>query len=222
MLWSADQHLDAAIEPIAALAPALMVRGSNEMSGWCYELRDELADNLAVQSTATLHALICRGDLPETRRLIERVGIMTGGDLSAVLFAMGYVAYLEGDFAAAIEALERFDAHRRSTGSPVEQFDAAVAPRHDARCRRVSTSATEPPCWSTQPQRCDGRPASPSPTTPTGWPRSPQTRFTASRPMTGQSRLRSMPGTARWKRTHGATASRSRPGSCRLPNSLVS
>jgi hypothetical protein len=126
LLWSADQHFDAAIEPVAALAPMLMARGSNEMSGWSYELRDELADNLAVQSTATLHALIARGDLPETRRLIERVGIMTDGDLSVVLFAMGYVAYLEGDFAAAISALERFDAHSRVAGGPAERFRAQL------------------------------------------------------------------------------------------------
>jgi hypothetical protein len=126
LVWSADQHVDAVIEPIAALAPVLMGRGANEMSGWCFDLRDELADNLAVQSTATLHALSSRGDLPETRRLIERVRIMTDGDLSAVLFSMGYLAYLEGDFAAAIEALERFEANSRATGGPAQQFTAAL------------------------------------------------------------------------------------------------
>ena len=61
LVWSADQHFDAAIEPIAALAPVLMMRGSHEMSGWCYDLRDDLAENLAVQSTAALHALSWSG-----------------------------------------------------------------------------------------------------------------------------------------------------------------
>ena len=48
--WAVDQHLDDVIDAIAALAPVMAVRGSYEMGGWCYDLRDDLPDRPQVQA----------------------------------------------------------------------------------------------------------------------------------------------------------------------------
>ena len=39
---------------------------------------------------------------------------------------MAYVAYIEGEFAAAIDALERLDAHSKVSGTPAERFTAPL------------------------------------------------------------------------------------------------
>ena len=115
--WAVDQHLDDVIDAIAPLAGLMSVRGSYEMSGWFYELRDDLHDRVPVQEAAIGHALNSKGDLAEARRLCHRLLEMTGDSSSAAWSQLGFVEFFESHFDRAV------DCHRRAYAISEQQTD---------------------------------------------------------------------------------------------------
>ena len=115
--WAVDQHLDDVIDAIAPLAGLMALRGSYEMSGWFYELRDDLHDRVPVQETAIGHALNSEGDLAEARRLCQRLLEMTGDTSHAAWSQLGLVEFFESHFDRAV------DCHRRAYAISEQQTD---------------------------------------------------------------------------------------------------
>ena len=68
--WAVDRHLDDVIDGIAALAVPMVMRGFYEMTGWFYDLRDDLPDQPSVQAAAMqLRVVTAKATYAEARRL---------------------------------------------------------------------------------------------------------------------------------------------------------
>lgn len=115
--WAVDQHLGDVIDAVAKLAALMPVRGVYEMSGWFYELRNDLHDRVPVQEAAIEHALNSKGDLAETRRLCRRLLEMTGDNSSRAWVNLGFVEFYGNNFDRAV------DCHMRAYAICDQQTD---------------------------------------------------------------------------------------------------
>jgi len=116
LVWATGHDLDAVIAQLAWLATGLARRGSQEMSGWFYDLSGQRPDCAMTQLVAATHAFAVRGDLLEGRQRAEHVLELDHPDRLLAHRALGTIAMHSGDYERAIEHLERFAAY--ATTSP--------------------------------------------------------------------------------------------------------
>jgi predicted ATPase len=105
--WAVDQYLDEVIDAVAALAPVMGVRGSYEIRGWCFDLRDDLHDQPRVQAAASHHALYSKGDLTEARRVCRRLLEISSDSSIVAWMILGSVEFNEGHFDQAVDCHTR-------------------------------------------------------------------------------------------------------------------
>ncbi len=110
-----------AIEQLAWLATGLARRGSQEMSGWFYDLSERRPDCAMTQLVAATHAFAVRGDLVEGRQRAEHVLELDHPNTPLAHRALGTIAIHSGDYERAIEHLERFAAFAATSPRVIER-----------------------------------------------------------------------------------------------------
>ena len=124
--WAVAQHLNDVIDAIAALAVVTGTRGSFEMGGWCYDLRDDLPERPAVQEAALAYAVNSKADLAEARCLCHRLLELTNDTSASAWMQLGIVEFNEGHFDQAVDHLRR--AYAIGEDQPDDRFLHVVAP----------------------------------------------------------------------------------------------
>jgi predicted ATPase/class 3 adenylate cyclase len=130
LVWAADQGLDEVLDGIVGLSGPMLWRGSYDVNRWCYELRDDVPAHARIQVAAMGHALVGRGDLPETGRMAHRIldAREFQGNAEAASLAstgLGWVAFFDGDVDTAIRCQERYCAHMERSARPSDRAFAA-------------------------------------------------------------------------------------------------
>jgi predicted ATPase/class 3 adenylate cyclase len=119
--WATAHDLVDTIESLAWLTTALARRGSPEMSGWFYDIRDRRPDCAMTQFVAATHAYAVSGDLVEGRRRAEHVLQLDHPDAPTAHRALGIIAIHMGEFERAIEHLERYVAFAANSPHVIER-----------------------------------------------------------------------------------------------------
>jgi predicted ATPase len=121
VVWTTSHDLVDTIEQLAWLAIGLMRRGSTEVSGWFYDVRDRRPDCAMTQLAAANHAFVGRGDFVEGQHLAEHVLRLGHPNSPAAYRVLGLIALHTRELQRSIDDSKLYCAFAQTSPRVIER-----------------------------------------------------------------------------------------------------